>query len=125
MVETKVNDGTITSSPGSKSKSNAVISSAWVHEVVSSAARVPRAVSKSARHLRVNAPSPEIWPAESACQMYSNSLPVSEGRLKGIRDGESVAVADGEPFVLAPAVGEVRGVVPSIVFEYSSQMLCA
>src|SRR6516165_7163122 len=43
MVETKVNDGTITSSPGSKSKSNAVISSAWVHEVVSSAALGTRA----------------------------------------------------------------------------------
>ena len=31
-VETKVNDGTITSSPGSRSSSSAAISSACVHE---------------------------------------------------------------------------------------------
>ena len=36
-VETKVNDGTITSSPGLRSSSRAAISRAWVQLVVSSA----------------------------------------------------------------------------------------
>ena len=47
-VETNVNDGTITSSPGRKSSSSAAISSACVHDVVSSARRTPSVLSSSA-----------------------------------------------------------------------------
>src|SRR5216683_1748540 len=86
-----------------------------VHEVVNNAALVPTAVSSRARHLRVNAPSPEMCPAESACQMYSNSLPVSDGRLNGRRGGEA--------FGLASPAGEVRGVVSPIRFSISKSKL--
>jgi hypothetical protein len=40
-VETKVYEGTMTSSPGERLQSNADISRAWVHEVVSRARDVP------------------------------------------------------------------------------------
>ncbi len=44
-VDTNVNGGTITSSPSRRSSSSADISSAWVHDVVSSAFGEP--VSRS------------------------------------------------------------------------------
>ena len=49
-VETKVNDGTITSSPGRTSSSSAAISSACVHDVVTSARVTPSVCSSSAPH---------------------------------------------------------------------------
>ncbi len=47
-VETKVNDGTITSSPGWISSSSAAISSECVQEVVSSTLGAPKISSSSA-----------------------------------------------------------------------------
>ena len=47
-VETKVNDGMITSSPGPTSASSAAISSAAVHECVSRAAAAPVSATSQA-----------------------------------------------------------------------------
>ena len=47
-VETKVNDGRITSSPGSRSQSRAAISRAAVQEWVSSTLRAPNRCSSQA-----------------------------------------------------------------------------
>ncbi len=48
IVETKVKEGTMTSSPGLISSRSAVISSAWVQEVVSNARGTPSASSSRA-----------------------------------------------------------------------------
>ena len=61
-VETKVNDGMITSSPGPTSVSSAAISSAAVHECVSSARGHPSRASIQAWHCLVNGPFPDRWP---------------------------------------------------------------
>jgi hypothetical protein len=68
-VDTKVNDGMITSSPRVRSASSAAISSAAVHECVSSALRAPIAFSSQALQRRVNGPSPERWPFACASAM--------------------------------------------------------
>ena len=60
-VETKVNDGMMTSSPGPMSARIAAISSAAVHECVSSARRAPVRSPATPRSL-VKTPSPERWP---------------------------------------------------------------
>ena len=57
-VETNVNAGTITSSPGPTSSNSAASSSAWVHDVVSSTGRSPSRAANSAAARRVNGPSP-------------------------------------------------------------------
>ena len=49
-VETNVNDGTMTSSPGLRSSSSAAISRACVQEVVSSALGAPTACSSRVWH---------------------------------------------------------------------------
>ena len=64
-VETNVNDGTITSSPGPMSSSSAAISRACVQDVVSSTRRAPRSSSSRRRHFSVKTPSPEIRPAST------------------------------------------------------------
>ena len=61
-VETKVKDGTTTSSPGRMSRSSAAISKACVHEVVSKAFGAPSASSSNAWHFFVNGPSPDKCP---------------------------------------------------------------
>ena len=63
-VETKVNDGMITSSPGSRSSSSAVISSACVQEVVSSEPTPPVSLVSSSVARAVNGPSPTTEPEE-------------------------------------------------------------
>ena len=60
-VETKVNEGMITSSPGAMSARIAAISSAAVHECVSSAFSQPVERSSQAWQRLVNGPSPERW----------------------------------------------------------------
>ena len=57
-VETNVNGGTITSSPGPRLSSSAAMSSAWVHDVVSSTRGAPLIRSSHWWHWRVNGPSP-------------------------------------------------------------------
>jgi hypothetical protein len=49
MVETKVKEGTITSSPGAMSSSKAAISSACVQEVVNNTCGTPSTCSSSSR----------------------------------------------------------------------------
>ncbi len=83
-VETKVNDGTMTSSPGPMSSSRAAISSACVQEVVSSAFGTPSVCSSSAWHFLVNVWSPAIWPMAIVWAMYSCSRPMRDERLKGM-----------------------------------------
>ncbi len=68
-VETNVNAGQITSSPGWMSSSSAAISSACVHDVVSSALRAPVISSSSAWQRLVKAPSPEMVPRSIASRM--------------------------------------------------------
>ena len=57
-VEQKVNEGTITSSPGPRSSSIADMSSAWVHDVVSKAAGALTIFVSSVLARSVNGPSP-------------------------------------------------------------------
>jgi|GEM_PF-6096626 len=68
-VLTNVYEGTMTSSPGCKSSSNAAISSASVQLVVSSTLAKPSCCSKYAWHFFVNTPSPEILPERTASSM--------------------------------------------------------
>ncbi len=68
-VDTNVNDGMMTSSPGSRSSSSADISSAAVHEWVRSARRVPVVVSSQALQRFVKGPSPERCPFACASAM--------------------------------------------------------
>jgi hypothetical protein len=58
-VETKVNDGTMTSSPGLMSSRIAAISSACVHDPVRSADGTPNFFSNNSRQRLVKGPSPE------------------------------------------------------------------
>ena len=73
-VETKVNDGTITSSPGSRSSSSADISSAWVHEVVSRQLPPPTRARSSSAARAVKGPSPEVAPEARDASMFSISF---------------------------------------------------
>jgi hypothetical protein len=75
-VETKVNDGMITSSPGCRSISSAAISSAAVHECVKSARGAPIRCSSHAWHRLVKRPLPASCPAAAASWMYADSRPV-------------------------------------------------
>src|SRR5690242_2160672 len=84
-VDTKVNEGMMTSSPGWISISIAAISSAAVQLWVRSALGQPTARSSQAWHRLVNGPSPERCWFRCASLMYSSSRPVRKGRLKGIR----------------------------------------
>ena len=61
-VDTKVYDGTITSSPGFKSHKRADISSAWVQEVVSRVRTVPVVERIFSSTRCVNLPLPEVCP---------------------------------------------------------------
>ncbi len=61
-VEAKVYEGMITSSPGPTPASSALISSAAVHEWVSSAFLQPMACSSCAWQRRVKLPSPASMP---------------------------------------------------------------
>src|SRR5438094_9208508 len=83
-VETKVKEGTITSSPGLRSRSSAAISSACVQDVVSMALGTPRVYSSKLWHFLVNIPSPDSCPQLIAWRIYSNSLPLKNGRLNGM-----------------------------------------
>src|SRR5262249_52791018 len=83
-VETNVKDGMMTSSPGSRSSSSAAISSAAVHECVSSARFAPVVRSSHAWQRFVNTPSPARCPCACASAMYASSRPVMYGRLNGI-----------------------------------------
>jgi hypothetical protein len=58
-VDTKVNDGMMTSSPGPTSARIAAISSAAVQECVSRARRAPVKRASHSLQRRVNVPSPE------------------------------------------------------------------
>ena len=81
-VETKVKEGTITSSPLRQSRSSAAISRAWVQEVVSSTWRAKLPLQDLVAS-RVNGPSPDAWPLAIASAIYRYSLPARQGRLKG------------------------------------------
>src|SRR5437773_9648325 len=58
-VDTKVKDGTMTSSPGLMSSNSADISSACVHDVVNSADETGKRFSSHSRQRLVKGPSPE------------------------------------------------------------------
>ncbi len=61
------------------------ISSASVHDVVSSTRVLPPNVASSIACARfVNGPSPEMWPLSMAWRTYSSSRPSTEALLKGI-----------------------------------------
>src|SRR5437899_5106888 len=83
-VETNVNEGMMISSPGSIPARIAAISSAPVHECVSSALAQPMVRSSQAWQRLVNGPSPERCMFSCACRMYSSSRPVRKGLLNGI-----------------------------------------
>src|SRR5580765_2978695 len=80
-VETKVNEGMMTSSPGPMPARIAAISRAAVPECVRSALRQPTLRSSHAWHRLVNGPSPERCMFSCACRMYSSSRPVRYGLL--------------------------------------------
>src|SRR6185436_10123348 len=82
--ETNVNDGTMTSSPGFRSRRSADISSACVHDVVRRTFFAPRSCSSIACARFVKAPSPEMCPFAIDCATYSSSRPSTDGLLKGI-----------------------------------------
>ena len=67
MVDTKVNEGTMTSSSDFASSNKALISRAWVHDVVSKARSTPSVCSSNAWQRLVKAPSPEMCPFSRAC----------------------------------------------------------
>src|SRR5437763_12631954 len=81
-VETKVNEGTITSSPGAMSRRRADISSACVAEVTVSAGQPSISRSFSSQRLP-NGPPPAVCPC-SASAIRSSSLPSRTDLLKGI-----------------------------------------
>jgi len=101
-VETKVKDGTMTSSPGFRSNSSPAISSACVQEVVSSALPTPCSCSSRAWHFFVKPPSPIRWLLASACSMYFDSSPSLCSRLKGMVMGARGQRGKG-PRVARPA----------------------
>ena len=68
-VETKVNEGMITSSPGAKSHSIAAISRAAVQEGVMSTLPIPNRSSISRQHFSVKKPSPLMFPSVTALAM--------------------------------------------------------
>ena len=84
-VETKVNDGTMTSSPGRASSRSADISSAAVHEFVRSAVRAPVISSRRDSQPRVYGPFPDSLPLWSACVTHPTASASIVGRLNGIR----------------------------------------
>ena len=82
--DTKVNDGTITWSPASKSSSNAESSRAAVQDVVRST-DAPSWISLSCFEARaVKGPSPERRAEENASATNSNWFGATVARLKGI-----------------------------------------
>jgi len=83
-VDTKVNDGTMTSSPGARASKRPLISSACVHDVVSSARLAPISRSSSCSARRQNGPSPAILPLRTACATSSAPAASRVGRLNGI-----------------------------------------
>ena len=83
-VDTKVKGGTMTSSPGRRSSRSAAISSACVHEVVSSAFGDPVSRSSHSWQARVYGPSPWSGPSAMTRVTYSASRPVTAARLNGM-----------------------------------------
>src|SRR5712691_7359737 len=82
--DTKVNDGTITSSPGPTSSKSADISSAEVQDVVRRTLATPNDSSSRVWQRLVNGPSPDNLLLVSASVMYRSSLPSRVGSVKGI-----------------------------------------
>ncbi len=66
LVE-KVNDGTITVSPGWRSSSSAVSSRAAVHEVVSMTSCAPASSCRIVAARLLNGPDDEVWPPARLC----------------------------------------------------------
>ena len=83
-VDVKVNDGTITTSPGSMSSSMADISSASVHDVVSSTSTASCQSRRMSCARALNSPLLAAWPDAMAFSMLAISWPTSPGRLKGM-----------------------------------------
>ena len=82
-VETKVNEGMMTSSPGPMSHSSAAISSAAVPEVVSRTRAAPMRSARNASHLCMNGPPPLVWPLRTDSAMYSSSASDQTGPVEG------------------------------------------
>ena len=85
-VDTKVNDGTMTSSPGAPSTRMAQISSAAVHELVSSARRAPVSLSSADSQRWVKGPLPDSLPLLRASVTARAAAGAVVGRLKGMRN---------------------------------------
>ena len=83
-VETKVNDGIMTSSPDRRFNKLADISNAAVHDGVINTRWIPNRSSKKRSQRRVNTPPPASWPKLTASATWASSLPAINGRLKGI-----------------------------------------
>ena len=83
-VEEKVNDGRMTSSPGSRWQRAAASSSALVPLVVSRARLASKRCSIHSLHCLVKAPSPQILRLSIACWMFWNSVPTNGGLLNEI-----------------------------------------
>ncbi len=75
-VETNVNDGMITSSPGPTPASSAAISSAPVQECVISTRRAPVSSPSSCSQRVVQGPLPPVQPPSSAAAIEAASSPV-------------------------------------------------
>src|SRR3954464_8001775 len=83
-VVTKVNDGTITVSPGWRSSTIALSSNAEVHEVVRRTPAPPISSRMTSPARLENEPPDELWPLRMASATYSVSRPSREGTLKRI-----------------------------------------
>jgi hypothetical protein len=87
-VDTNVNEGMITSSPGSRSQSIAANSRAEVHDGVINTLGIANRSSINLAQARVKKPSAAIFLLVIALVMYSSSFPVMKGLLKGILGGK-------------------------------------
>src|SRR5258708_582904 len=83
-VDTNVNEGMITSSPGLRSQSIAASSRAEVHDGVISTLGIAKRSSRSRAQPLVKKPSAAMFPLLIALAMYSISFPVTKGLLNGI-----------------------------------------
>src|SRR5690349_12477345 len=100
------------------SSRRAVISSACVHDVVSSAFSTPTSCSRNLCAFLVKAPSPEMWPLAIASTIYFCSLPRKQARLNGMVM-DTGALTDAVAVMALPSFLDFGCLQPKIHYYYS------